>query len=139
MRTISRFRDYKLPEVRVVHQFFPECDDFISMSDFHKRKSTLPIQEGDVVQVPRWSRKEGRDVPTEALIIGIWLNRRLTADDYILKFRIVMKTAKGEWAKSWTYAYPGPIQRALAQVYPMNPGNAYILKTYPDIKPQFSA
>lgn len=110
-----------LPEVRKVHRFHPQSPLMLKYDDWSAfQKSGLGIQEGDVVRVPYASSNP------EALVLNVF-HERLRDGEYIPKYRVARRNKDGSWAKNWNYEFPGPVQRALADTYPEEKENAFVL------------
>jgi hypothetical protein len=82
----------------------PSLADFDDTSYMTARK-TNPYRTGDVVRV---------DPGVEALVVNTMVRRVIEGDPWsslLPLCKVRKKTAKGEWSKVWTYAWPGDIQR----------------------------
>jgi hypothetical protein len=67
-------------------------------------KAKIPYKEGDVVYV------EENGAAVKARILNVFFERTFLGERRE-KFKIQTETKRGLWSKSWTYTYPGFIQR----------------------------
>lgn len=72
--------------------------------DYRTWKALVPYKPGEAVYVERGTRA------IKALIIDLFPDRDPMGFRRE-KYRIVTRTARGLWSRSWEYTYPGFIQR----------------------------